>query len=130
MRLIEPLPYVRFMSLVAGAAAVVTDSGGLQEETTYLGIPCFTLRENTERPITISEGTNRLATPADLAGLVDAALAAAGRAAPAAARILGRQDRGPLRRRPEAPVTRHPRRRLTRSAHGTPPPNARKTRFP
>ena len=61
-KLIEPASYVRFMSLVAGAAAVITDSGGVQEETTYLGIPCLTLRENTERPITISEGTNRLVT--------------------------------------------------------------------
>jgi UDP-N-acetylglucosamine 2-epimerase (non-hydrolysing) len=74
VRLIEPLPYIRFMSLVTGAAAAITDSGGLQEETTYLGIPCFTLRANTERPITIAEGTNRLATPASLAGLVAEAL--------------------------------------------------------
>ena len=74
IRLIAPLPYIRFMSLVADAAAVVTDSGGLQEETTYLGIPCFTLRENTERPITIEQGTNRLATPASLPGLVAASL--------------------------------------------------------
>jgi UDP-N-acetylglucosamine 2-epimerase (non-hydrolysing) len=74
VRLIEPLPYIRFMSLVAGASAVVTDSGGLQEETTYLGIPCFTLRENTERPITVDEGTNRLATPASLPGLLGASL--------------------------------------------------------
>jgi UDP-N-acetylglucosamine 2-epimerase (non-hydrolysing) len=60
VRMIEPAAYIRFMSLVSSAAAVVTDSGGLQEETTYLGIPCLTLRENTERPITISEGTSRL----------------------------------------------------------------------
>jgi UDP-N-acetylglucosamine 2-epimerase (non-hydrolysing) len=60
VRLIEPVPYIRFMSLVVGAAAVITDSGGVQEETTYLGIPCLTLRENTERPITIEQGTNRL----------------------------------------------------------------------
>jgi UDP-N-acetylglucosamine 2-epimerase (non-hydrolysing) len=58
--LAEPMPYVRFMSLVANAAAAITDSGGIQEETTYLGIPCLTLRENTERPITVIEGTNRL----------------------------------------------------------------------
>ncbi|HYN46088.1 MAG TPA: UDP-N-acetylglucosamine 2-epimerase (non-hydrolyzing) [Allosphingosinicella sp.] len=81
VRLIEPLPYIRFMSLLVGAAAVVTDSGGVQEETTYLGIPCFTLRENTERPITIDEGTNCLATAADLPVLLDAALRA-DRAAP------------------------------------------------
>jgi UDP-N-acetylglucosamine 2-epimerase (non-hydrolysing) len=60
LTLVGPAAYVRFMSLVAGAAAVITDSGGIQEETTYLGIPCLTLRENTERPITISEGTAQL----------------------------------------------------------------------
>jgi UDP-N-acetylglucosamine 2-epimerase (non-hydrolysing) len=74
VRLVAPMAYISFMSLVAGAAAVVTDSGGLQEETTYLGLPCFTLRENTERPITVTEGTNRLATPESLAGFVAAAL--------------------------------------------------------
>jgi UDP-N-acetylglucosamine 2-epimerase (non-hydrolysing) len=56
----EPESYIPFMSLVMGAACVLTDSGGVQEETTYLGIPCLTLRESTERPITVSEGTNRL----------------------------------------------------------------------
>ena len=60
VRLVDPLSYVEFMSLVTGAAAAITDSGGVQEETTYLGIPCLTLRRNTERPITITEGTNRL----------------------------------------------------------------------
>ncbi len=60
IRLLEPVPYIRFMSLVTGARAVITDSGGLQEETTYLGIPCLTLRENTERPITMTMGTNKL----------------------------------------------------------------------
>jgi len=75
VRLIDPLPYVRFMSLVLGSAAAITDSGGIQEETTYLGIPCLTLRENTERPITISEGTNRLVTPDTLAAELDRALA-------------------------------------------------------
>jgi UDP-N-acetylglucosamine 2-epimerase (non-hydrolysing) len=62
VRLLEPQSYIRFMSLVAGAAAVITDSGGIQEETTYLGIPCLTLRDTTERPITVSKGTNRLVT--------------------------------------------------------------------
>ncbi len=57
---VEPLGYLEFMALVAGAALVLTDSGGIQEETTILGIPCLTLRENTERPITISMGTNQL----------------------------------------------------------------------
>ncbi len=55
----DPLPYLQFLSLEAQAAAVVTDSGGIQEETTVLGVPCFTLRDNTERPETL-EGTNRL----------------------------------------------------------------------
>ncbi|MGF1549109.1 MAG: non-hydrolyzing UDP-N-acetylglucosamine 2-epimerase [Sphingomonadaceae bacterium] len=73
--LAEPLPYVAFMSLVTGAAAAITDSGGIQEETSYLGIPCLTLRDNTERPITISEGTNRLASADKLASALDEALA-------------------------------------------------------
>jgi UDP-N-acetylglucosamine 2-epimerase (non-hydrolysing) len=59
-RLLEPLGYLEFLSLVDGAAAVLTDSGGIQEETTFLGIPCFTLRSNTERPITVELGTNTL----------------------------------------------------------------------
>jgi UDP-N-acetylglucosamine 2-epimerase (non-hydrolysing) len=59
--LMEPLPYLQFLSLEADATAVVTDSGGIQEETTVLGVPCFTLRANTERPETL-EGTNRLIT--------------------------------------------------------------------
>jgi UDP-N-acetylglucosamine 2-epimerase (non-hydrolysing) len=57
---ILPLGYLNFLSLLADARAVLTDSGGIQEETTYLGIPCFTLRDNTERPITLSAGTNTL----------------------------------------------------------------------
>lgn len=75
VRLLEPVSYIRFMNLVMNAAAVITDSGGIQEETTYLGIPCFTLRENTERPITISEGTNRLVGAATLVRDFAAALA-------------------------------------------------------
>jgi UDP-N-acetylglucosamine 2-epimerase (non-hydrolysing) len=59
-RLLEPLGYLEFLSLVARAAGVITDSGGIQEETTFLGIPCFTLRANTERPITVELGTNTL----------------------------------------------------------------------
>ncbi len=58
--LCEPLGYLDFLSLLADAGAVLTDSGGVQEETTYLGIPCFTLRDNTERPVTINAGTNTL----------------------------------------------------------------------
>jgi UDP-N-acetylglucosamine 2-epimerase (non-hydrolysing) len=56
----EPQPYRRFLSLQADAAAVVTDSGGVQEETTALGVPCFTLRDNTERPVTLTHGSNTL----------------------------------------------------------------------
>jgi UDP-N-acetylglucosamine 2-epimerase (non-hydrolysing) len=76
VRLVEPLSYVRFMSLVTGAAAAITDSGGIQEETTYLGIPCLTLRENTERPVTITDGSNRLSRPETLLLDLDQALAA------------------------------------------------------
>ncbi|MFO1190151.1 MAG: UDP-N-acetylglucosamine 2-epimerase (non-hydrolyzing) [Alphaproteobacteria bacterium] len=70
----EPLSYVRFMALVREARLVITDSGGVQEETTYLGIPCLTLRETTERPITVTEGTNRLVKLGSLAREVGRAL--------------------------------------------------------
>jgi UDP-N-acetylglucosamine 2-epimerase (non-hydrolysing) len=81
LRLIEPLGYVGFLSLVRGAAVVVTDSGGIQEETTILGVPCLTVRPNTERPITITHGTNRLVEPGDVGGWVARLLAAAPAAA-------------------------------------------------
>jgi UDP-N-acetylglucosamine 2-epimerase (non-hydrolysing) len=58
--LTEPMSYIRFMSLVFDCKFVITDSGGIQEETTYLGIPCLTMRPNTERPVTVSQGTNQL----------------------------------------------------------------------
>jgi UDP-N-acetylglucosamine 2-epimerase (non-hydrolysing) len=61
IRLLDPLGYLDFVCLMSHSAVVLTDSGGIQEETTALGIPCLTLRNNTERPITIEEGTNRLA---------------------------------------------------------------------
>jgi UDP-N-acetylglucosamine 2-epimerase (non-hydrolysing) len=60
---VEPLGYLDFLSLVSGARLVLTDSGGIQEESTILGVPCLTVRPNTERPITISHGTNRLVEP-------------------------------------------------------------------
>jgi UDP-N-acetylglucosamine 2-epimerase (non-hydrolysing) len=66
IRLIEPVGYVPFMNLVSNARLVITDSGGVQEETTYLDIPCLTVRPNTERPVTVTEGTNRLVPPAEL----------------------------------------------------------------
>jgi UDP-N-acetylglucosamine 2-epimerase (non-hydrolysing) len=62
LKMLHPVGYIEFMSLVENSAGVLTDSGGIQEETTYLGIPCFTLRPNTERPVTLVEhgGTNRV----------------------------------------------------------------------
>jgi len=60
LHLLEPMPYVEFLALQARAAAVITDSGGIQEETTYLGVPCLTIRHNTERPVTAELGTNIL----------------------------------------------------------------------
>jgi UDP-N-acetylglucosamine 2-epimerase (non-hydrolysing) len=74
IRVVEPLGYVDFLSLVRGAAVVVTDSGGIQEETTVLGVPCLTVRPNTERPITITHGTNRLVTPESAPAAVAAVL--------------------------------------------------------
>ena len=78
-RLCEPLGYAEMLSLTDGAAVVLTDSGGLQEETTALGVPCVTLREQTERPVTVHEGTNRLApwplTPGGVLASFRAALA-------------------------------------------------------
>jgi UDP-N-acetylglucosamine 2-epimerase (non-hydrolysing) len=58
LHLLEPLPYIEFLALQSRAVVVITDSGGIQEETTYLGVPCLTLRNNTERPVTVSLGTN------------------------------------------------------------------------
>ena len=75
LSLSEPLPYIRFMNVVTGARLVITDSGGLQEETTYLDIPCLTMRENTERPITVTQGTNRLVDAGNLIASVDEVLA-------------------------------------------------------
>lgn len=75
IRVTEPLSYVEFMNLVSQCAIAITDSGGVQEETTYLGVPCATLRENTERPVTLTEGTNRLLKPTDLAAAAREVLA-------------------------------------------------------
>lgn len=72
LKLVEPLGYLDFLGLMARARVVITDSGGIQEETTALGVPCITVRPNTERPVTITHGTNRLVPPD-----VDALLAAA-----------------------------------------------------
>jgi UDP-N-acetylglucosamine 2-epimerase (non-hydrolysing) len=75
IRLLDPLGYIDFMSLVLDSRFVLTDSGGIQEETTYLGIPCLTLRESTERPITVTEGTNRLIDVDGIVPMIDKVVA-------------------------------------------------------
>jgi UDP-N-acetylglucosamine 2-epimerase (non-hydrolysing) len=77
IRLVDPLGYHEFMSLISAAQIVITDSGGIQEETTFLRVPCLTLRDNTERPITLTHGTNTLvgSCPVDLVGTTFATLA-------------------------------------------------------
>jgi len=77
LTLIDPIGYLDFLSLIADAGAVLTDSGGIQEETTYLGVRCFTLRDNTERPVTVRLGTNTLlgldpSRIAEIPGLIEA----------------------------------------------------------
>jgi UDP-N-acetylglucosamine 2-epimerase (non-hydrolysing) len=74
--LVPPQGYLDFVHLMANARAVFTDSGGIQEETTILGVPCLTMRENTERPVTITHGTNRLAgvDPLGIAAVADEVL--------------------------------------------------------
>jgi UDP-N-acetylglucosamine 2-epimerase (non-hydrolysing) len=73
--LVEPLGYLDFMSLVMGGKLVITDSGGIQEETTYLHLPCLTVRPSTERPITVELGTNRLVTVEEIEAAVERVLA-------------------------------------------------------
>jgi UDP-N-acetylglucosamine 2-epimerase (non-hydrolysing) len=75
VRILEPLGYIDFMSLLRGSSLAVTDSGGVQEETTILRIPCLTVRRNTERPITVTHGTNRLVEPEDVESSARAILA-------------------------------------------------------
>ncbi len=123
VRLVEPMAYVEFISLVSEARFVLTDSGGIQEETTVLGVPCLTLRDNTERPVTIRLGTNRLigSDPNGAVAAVDAVLSESpgravvpplwdGRAAERIVDILaglewrpyGGEQPKPLERRPSA----------------------------
>jgi UDP-N-acetylglucosamine 2-epimerase (non-hydrolysing) len=83
VRVVDPMGYLDFMSLVRGASFVLTDSGGIQEETTILGVPCLTVRPNTERPITITHGTNRLVEPEDVGGAVSSILDGTAPTAPA-----------------------------------------------
>jgi UDP-N-acetylglucosamine 2-epimerase (non-hydrolysing) len=84
----DPLPYTAFLGLVRGAAAVLTDAGGVQEETTVLGVPCLTMRPNTERPVTITHGTNQLVSVDEVLPALDQVLArpATARPAPVSAR--------------------------------------------
>jgi UDP-N-acetylglucosamine 2-epimerase (non-hydrolysing) len=77
LHLAEPLGYIEFMSLVQSARLAITDSGGIQEETTYLGIPCITVRDTTERPITLTQGTNRLVRPGGIGDAVQEVLSGA-----------------------------------------------------
>jgi UDP-N-acetylglucosamine 2-epimerase (non-hydrolysing) len=79
IHLVEPLSYIPFMGLVRECRIAITDSGGLQEETTYLGIPCITLRENTERPVTVTEGSNRLSNASGVVDLTTSLLRTQGR---------------------------------------------------
>ena len=82
MSCIEPLAYLEFLSLQAGAGAIVTDSGGVQEEASALGVSCYTFRPNTERPITLTHGTNMLLgeDPAEISEVRPAAASARRRA--------------------------------------------------
>ena len=84
LTLTEPLGYNDFLALETRAALCITDSGGVQEETSYLGVPCLTVRPNTERPVTVLEGTNRLLDPEteSLSAAAEAALAQGRRATP------------------------------------------------
>jgi UDP-N-acetylglucosamine 2-epimerase (non-hydrolysing) len=82
MHLERPVSYVPFMNMVFNCRLAITDSGGIQEETTYLGIPCLTLRPNTERPITVSAGTNRLCTLKDIVARARSAVAQKAAATP------------------------------------------------
>lgn len=79
IRAIQPLGYVDFMNLILGCRLAITDSGGIQEETTYLGIPCLTLRTTTERPVTVTEGTNQLVNVGSVGAAVEAILRGEGR---------------------------------------------------
>lgn len=76
VKVLDPAGYLEFMSLVAHSDLVITDSGGIQEETSILGVPCLTVRPNTERPITVTQGTNQLVEPSTIADAAKVALAA------------------------------------------------------
>ena len=75
LKVVDPVGYIDFLKLMSEAKVVLTDSGGIQEETTYLDVPCLTLRDNTERPVTVTQGTNKLVGPDTLMENVDKVLA-------------------------------------------------------
>lgn len=81
IRVVDPVSYVEFLSGVRGSSLVITDSGGVQEETTILDVPCITVRPNTERPVTVTHGTNQLVTPEELSKAASAVLDGEWRAA-------------------------------------------------
>lgn len=91
LRVMEPLGYLDMLGLVSSASLVITDSGGLQEETSFLGVPCLTVRENTERPITVSQGTNALVA-AQRSELLGGAREALGRKGPRMRPVIERWD--------------------------------------
>ena len=91
LRVLEPLGYLEMLGLMESAQLVVTDSGGLQEETTFLGVPCLTVRPNTERPITVEQGTNRLVAP-ERRAIVDGARSAIRKARHAEPPAIDRWD--------------------------------------
>jgi UDP-N-acetylglucosamine 2-epimerase (non-hydrolysing) len=118
VQVLDPLGYLEFLSLQADAAGVLTDSGGVQEETTYLGVPCFTLRDNTERPVTVRAGTNTLlgldpVRIADILPALDGAAATARAVAPGwdghAAERVAAVICGPVASAPPTPTPRQPR---------------------
>jgi len=82
VRLVDPVPYLAMLDLTESAGLVITDSGGVQEETSFLGVPCLTVRPNTERPITVEQGTNRLVAPTREALLAAARNGAGSRRSP------------------------------------------------
>jgi UDP-N-acetylglucosamine 2-epimerase (non-hydrolysing) len=82
VRLVDPVPYLAMLDLTESAGLVITDSGGVQEETSFLGVPCLTVRPNTERPITVEQGTNRLVAPTRAALLAAARNGTGGRRSP------------------------------------------------
>jgi UDP-N-acetylglucosamine 2-epimerase (non-hydrolysing) len=91
LQLHQPFGYLEMLGLMSSAQLVVTDSGGLQEETTFLGVPCLTVRPNTERPITLDQGTNRLVAP-ERNAIVNSARSALGHAASSAPHPIERWD--------------------------------------